>query len=553
MKTAFLLFWVAILVSVHGALPSQQAAAAVNETRIALVIGNSKYKTSPLRNPGNDARLMARTLRGLGFEVIERIDASQKTMKRALTTFSRKLSKAGENAVGLFYYAGHGVQVAGRNYLIPVDANIELEGDVDIESIDANSVLRAMDQARARVNFVILDACRNNPFARSFRSGTRGLAQMDAPGGTLIAYATSPGDVAVDGDGVNSPYTAALTKSMQQPGVPAVLMFQDVRVAVQEATNDRQTTWEASSLTGNFSFKPGAPEKKKEKKEIITEKTTPKPGPGPAFLPRGSDREVVFWNSVKDSSDPADLQAYLNTYPSGTFSELAKIRRDRAKKRRQQAALDVQKRERAAQDRWRREQTARKREQAELERRRKELAALEVQRKEREAQERRRKSQADRDRRRREQAARDRYKREQAARERRRKEQAERERFSKEAERLANLFQPKTPTRKKRKWGAVAVGSGTALGWSWNYGTSTLAANRALAECRKRGKNCKIRNRFYGCYALAQSRYAWGQAGDLRSLSRARGKAMTNCLKYDRRRSSCRITAALCADGSHRR
>ena len=540
MRTAFYTFWVAVLISLQCVLPVERAAAATDEARIALVIGNSKYKTSPLRNPVNDARLMAKTLRSLGFEVIERTDATQKAMKQAMRRFSRQLSKAGDNAVGLFYYAGHGVQVDGRNYLIPIDANIELEGDVDIESIDANSVLRAMDQARARVNFVILDACRNNPFARGFRSATRGLARMDAPSGSLIAYATAPGDVAVDGDGVNSPYTAALAKSMQTPGVPAELMFKQVRLDVQAATNERQTTWEASSLTGNFVFKPGAPKKKEAAPPSPGPRVTPPPA---VMVPSGSDREVVFWDSVKDSTDPADHQAYLNRYPNGTFAELAKIRRDRARKKRLQASLDVQKREREAQERRRREAAARKRAEADLERRRKELAALEVQRREREAQERRRKEQAERDRRRRLELA---------ALERQRRERAERERRRKEAERYAKRTPPPSRTR---KWGALAVGTGkNVMGWSWNYSTSSLAASRALTECRKRGRNCKIKNRFTGCYAYAQSnRGAWGHSGSLTSLSQARSQALSWCRKYDRGQGVCTVTAALCADGSHRR
>ena len=170
--------------------------------RVALVIGNSDYKTvGALPNPKYDAALVSETLRGLGFEVIETINATQKQMKRSVSKFTEKLSKAGNGSVGLFYYAGHGIQVGGRNYLIPVDAEINNEADVDIESIEANSVLRSMEYSNAQVNFVILDACRNNPFARSFRSASRGLARMDAPKGSLVAYATSPGDVAADGKG----------------------------------------------------------------------------------------------------------------------------------------------------------------------------------------------------------------------------------------------------------------------------------------------------------------------------------------------------------------
>lgn len=167
------------------------------QKRVALVIGNGAYGSiGALSNPPNDARLMAGTLRELGFEVIEKIDASQKTMKRAVRDFGTLLQNGGDDVVGLFFYAGHGVQVKGANYIIPVDAQIDKEGDVDIEAIDANSVMAMMEHSGAGLNFVILDACRNNPFSRGFRSATRGLAEMGAPTGSFIAYATSPGDVA---------------------------------------------------------------------------------------------------------------------------------------------------------------------------------------------------------------------------------------------------------------------------------------------------------------------------------------------------------------------
>jgi hypothetical protein len=230
----------------------------VGGPRIALVVGNSAYRDAPLANPVNDANLMARTLSAVGFEVIHRTDVSQKEMKRALNMFGDRLETAGREAVGLFYYAGHGIQVGGRNYLIPVDADIQREKDVDVEGVAADTVLSAMEYAGNRLNFAILDACRNNPYKRSFRSSVRGLARMDAPRGTLIAYATGPGDVAVDGSGRNSPYTAALAESIKQERVSVERMFRMVRNAVMAATDSRQVPWEASSLTGgDYYFNPG--------------------------------------------------------------------------------------------------------------------------------------------------------------------------------------------------------------------------------------------------------------------------------------------------------
>jgi hypothetical protein len=232
--------------------------ASTTARRIALVIGNGNYASSPLKNPPHDADLIAGTLRGLGFEVILQKNADQRTMKRAIQNFGSALEASGGDAVGLFYYAGHGVQLSGRNYLIPVAANIERDADVEIEAVSADWVIEQMRYARNRLNFVILDACRNNPFARSVRSADRGLARMDAPAGVMIAYSTAPGEVAADGDNGDSPYTEALSQAMRESGLPAELMFKRARDAVRRMTAERQTPWESSSLTGaNFYFASG--------------------------------------------------------------------------------------------------------------------------------------------------------------------------------------------------------------------------------------------------------------------------------------------------------
>ena len=231
------------------------ASAAAEGRRIALVVGNSRYESAPLTNPVNDAELIAMSLMQVGFEVRLVTDGDQRAMKRAIQAFGETLEAAGPAAVGLFYYAGHGVQLGGRNYLIPVGAAIERDADVDIEAVSADWVIEQMRFARNRLNFVILDACRNNPFARSFRSGDRGLAKMDAPAGVLIAYSTAPGDVAADGTGRNSPYSEALAGAMRDSSEPAELMFKRVRDQVRRSTTEKQTPWESSSLTGdNFYF-----------------------------------------------------------------------------------------------------------------------------------------------------------------------------------------------------------------------------------------------------------------------------------------------------------
>ena len=283
------------------------------EKRIALVIGNSSYKVAPLPNPKNDAKLIAQTLRKIGFEVLETLDASQKLMKKAIRTFSRKIREAGDDGVGLFYYAGHGVQVSGRNYLIPVDAEIEGEGDVDLESIDADAVLAAMEHSGARMNFVILDACRNNPFKRGFRSGTRGLARMNAPTGSLIAYSTSSGNVAADGKGKNSPYTEALAKGILS-GQAVERMFRQVRNEVRVNTRQKQTPWESSSLVGDdFYFNL---DKRRELEEANQN----------ALKVNEINQETVFWESISGSTNEAMFRSYLEQYPNGRYASLAHVK-----------------------------------------------------------------------------------------------------------------------------------------------------------------------------------------------------------------------------------
>jgi hypothetical protein len=231
-------------------------AAASGEQRIALVIGNGQYKDSPLPNPVNDARAIAKALTASGFKVTVRENAGQKDMQLAMRDFGDALKNGG---VGLFYYAGHGMQVKGRNFLIPVDAQIQREDEVAYNSVDAGQVLDKMEAANNRLNIVILDACRNNPFARSFRSGGAGLAQMDAPVGTLIAFATAPGSVASDGDGQNGLYTQHLLQSLQKPGTKIEYVFKNVRASVRKDSGGKQIPWESTSLEGDFVFVPLPP------------------------------------------------------------------------------------------------------------------------------------------------------------------------------------------------------------------------------------------------------------------------------------------------------
>jgi hypothetical protein len=226
--------------------------APAGERRIALVIGNSAYKSAPLKNPVNDARAISKALSETGFRVTVLEDATQASMWRAIRNFGNAIQTGG--GVGLFYYAGHGMQVRGKNYLIPVNADIEQEDEIEYQAVDANLVLSKMDTAKGTTNLMILDACRNNPFARSFRSAGQGLAQMDAPSGTLIAFATAPGSVAADGEGANGLYTKHLLANLHRPGLPIEHLFKEVRNGVGRETRDRQIPWESSSLRGDFFF-----------------------------------------------------------------------------------------------------------------------------------------------------------------------------------------------------------------------------------------------------------------------------------------------------------
>jgi len=224
--------------------------------RFALIIGNSAYgpDIGGLLNPVNDARLMGQVLGRLGFQVEIVADADQKTMKRAIARFGEKLRIAGRGATGLFFYAGHGIQSRGINYLIPLGAMIQAEADLDIEAVAADSVLSQMEEAGTSTNIIILDACRNMPLTRRFRSASRGLARMDAPNGSFIAYSTAPGSVAADGEGVNSPFVTALSGSIARPGIPLEVVFRDVRRNVLEVTQGLQTPWDSSSLISPFYF-----------------------------------------------------------------------------------------------------------------------------------------------------------------------------------------------------------------------------------------------------------------------------------------------------------
>jgi caspase domain-containing protein len=223
------------------------------ENRMALVIGNARYRKAPLKNPVNDALAISRQLKTMGFEVYTYTDASQTEMKNAIRQFGDALNK--NSGVGLFYYAGHGVQSKGKNYLIPVDADIEREYDVEDQGVDAGLVLRMMELYQNPLNIIILDACRNNPYSSGFRSIEEGLAPVYiAPTGSIISFATAPGKTASDGDGKNGLFTQELIKAMQQPNKNLEEVFKSVRINVAKMSNNEQIPWTNSSLMGEFYF-----------------------------------------------------------------------------------------------------------------------------------------------------------------------------------------------------------------------------------------------------------------------------------------------------------
>ncbi len=290
-------------------VPAQQSQS--SPRRLALVIGNGAYEhAGRLANPPNDATVVAATLRLLGFEVSNGTNLPQREMKQRIRAFGQSLRANG--GVGFFYYAGHGVQAKGRNYLVPVDADIQTEADLEDAAVDLNYVLNLMDDAQNALNIVVLDACRNNPFARSFRSAQEGLAQVRAPTGTLIAYATAPDSIAADGAGGNSPYTEELIQQMQTSGVLIETMFRRVTEKVSARTNGKQEPWFSANVKGDFYFK--APSG-----------STVDAGSGTTKID-ATAFELSYWDSIKNSKDAGDFKSYLDKYPDGHFAALAKTR-----------------------------------------------------------------------------------------------------------------------------------------------------------------------------------------------------------------------------------
>ena len=285
-----------------------------SEPRVALVIGNASYPANRLKNPRNDALLMARTLAATGFDVMTVMDGTADDMRRAISDFGSRLQAPG--AVALFYYAGHGVQVDGDNYLIPLGAVINSTDDVTEFAVPLQSVMRTMERSGTRLNIVVLYACRDNPFtAAGWMASVSGLASVVAPAGTIIGYATGPGQLADDGAGANSPYTAALVSEIVQPGATLEDVFRATRRHVLERTGNRQTPWEHSSLVSQFSFI--------AKPVDLAGGNASRPGSAESDA---RIAEIRAWDEIKATHDVAVLQNHLHQFPSGLFAELAAVR-----------------------------------------------------------------------------------------------------------------------------------------------------------------------------------------------------------------------------------
>ena len=290
----------------------------------ALVVGNSKYRNAPeLKNPANDARAIGGVLKAAGFEVATKLDTGREEMIAAIRDHVRAVEQ--KKGIGLFYFAGHGVQLAWRNYLLPVDAVVRKIDDVVRQSIDIAQLMEGLAKASNPMNVIILDACRENPFGGDFRVEQKGLSQMDAPGSTLLAYATSPGNVASDGDGANGLYTENLLREIQVPEAKIEDVFKRVRLGVRRKSNGAQIPWESTSLEEDFWFLP--PKEIKAASDAEKEKR---------FA-----QELALWERAQKSSDPAPLEDYLRRYPSGNFSELAQLQLDRVLARQGEKRIEI--------------------------------------------------------------------------------------------------------------------------------------------------------------------------------------------------------------------
>jgi hypothetical protein len=282
--------------------------------KVALVLGNSKYKEAPLKNAANDAKAMADALKACGFDVTLKVDGGKADMAAAVQAYVQTLTA--KKCIGLFYYAGHGIQLAWRNYMLPVDADLDTIADIQKQGVEVNALMEGLTKAANPMNIVILDACRDNPFGKLKGVDQKGLSQMDAPNNTIISYATAPGNVASDGDGANGLYTENLLREVKVKEAKVEDVFKRVRLNVRKRSNGAQVPWDSSSLEDDFYFLP--PDKLKKLSETESEAEF--------------KVQLAIWERIKDSRNADDFFSFLEKYPSGPISEQAQFRLDQLQK-----------------------------------------------------------------------------------------------------------------------------------------------------------------------------------------------------------------------------
>lgn len=296
------------LVAVASTLAAVSVSAqAPIDVRVALIIGNSAYPGNmALVNPANDAKEMAAALRIMGFGVVEVIDSNRAQMLEAIESAGRHLN--GKQGIGMLFYAGHGLQLDWRNYMVPVDARLNSAKDVPTQAVDIEAVMKVFKSAGNRMNIVVLDACRDNPFAEGKTASGKGLAPLDAPTGTFLAYATAPGNVAQDGAGKNGLYTSYLLQELKKPNASIENVFKRVRFSVRQASGGTQVPWETTSLEDDFVFNSGI---KKVVKLTDDQKE------------KQFDIEKADWDKIKESKEVNDYYAFVQKYPKGFLLQSA--------------------------------------------------------------------------------------------------------------------------------------------------------------------------------------------------------------------------------------
>jgi hypothetical protein len=350
---------------------------AMAENRLALVIGQSAYRSVPaLPNPANDARAMTQLLTDSGFEVLAASDLSQDQLREKVSEFAGRVATKGPDTVALVFYAGHGLQIDGENFLVPVDIDVKREADIPIQAVRLNDILNTLTSVPSKMRILLLDACRNNPFPEINKTAGHGLAIVDAKTGspgTFVSFSTSPGAEAEDGNGDDSPYTTALLTAAKEPGIPIEETFKRVRLQVNRVTDGRQTPWDSSSLTEDFSFLAGpagagakatsGPKQAAVKRTVgeWTRELTGKPvevanemivGDGseeayeafvalytqPPFGPQAREwldrhRRMVAWNIAVITNTAAGYRAFLAQYPDSDLAATARKLEERLRSR----------------------------------------------------------------------------------------------------------------------------------------------------------------------------------------------------------------------------